>query len=121
VCAETDTVAGIDVSRWQGEIAWNDVAEAGIDFAFVRVSDGLHHIDADFANNWAGTQENGIARGAYQFFRPNLDAFAQAELLLERMGPLEDGDLPPVIDVEVTGGLPAVCRRGSSMSSPRSA
>ena len=44
-------------------------------------------------------------RGAYQFFRPAEDPIAQADLLLVAMRPDEPGDLPPVLDLEVNGGL----------------
>ncbi len=98
-------VHGIDVSYYQGTIDWNKVAQEGHKFAFIRVSDGLNYIDSKFPQNWSGAKSAGIIRGAYQFFRPNLDAVSQAQLLLDKMGPLEKGDLPPVIDVENTGNL----------------
>ncbi|MBI4511001.1 MAG: hypothetical protein HY698_15310 [Deltaproteobacteria bacterium] len=107
VCADGPTVDGIDVSKYQGQIDWPKVAASGVRFAFVRVSDGLEYRDEFFAANWAGTRSAGIIRGAYQFFRPGQDAVAQADLLLSTMGPLEVGDLPPVIDVEATDGQPA--------------
>ncbi|MGC9043029.1 MAG: glycoside hydrolase family 25 protein [Myxococcota bacterium] len=98
-------VHGIDVSYYQGDIDWYKVAAEGHKYAFIRVSDGLNYIDSKFAQNWSGAKNAGIIRGAYQFFRPNLDAVQQAQLLLDKMGPLEKGDLPPVIDVENTGNL----------------
>ena len=109
VCADGPTVDGIDVSKWQGSIDWRAVASDGVEFAFIRVSDGLQYNDEYFDANWSGARANGIIRGAYQFFRPGQDAVAQADFLLSRMGPLEPGDLPPVIDVEATDGQsPAV-------------
>jgi lysozyme len=49
-----------------------------------------------------------VVRGAYQFFRPNQDVNAQADLLINALGGVyTPGDLPPVIDVEVTGGYGA--------------
>ncbi|MCK6544636.1 hypothetical protein L6R52_02105, partial [Myxococcota bacterium] len=104
-CSSGATLRGIDVSYWQSTIDWDQVAGAGIEFAFIRVSDGLVHVDSQFERNWREARRVGIRRGVYQFFRPNVDVIAQANLLLDRMGPLEPGDLPPVIDVEATGGL----------------
>jgi hypothetical protein len=52
-------------------------------------------------------QAAGVVRGAYQFFEPGEDPTAQANLLLQAMGPLQPGDLPPVLDMEVTGGQSA--------------
>ena len=104
VCAEGPTVRGIDVSKWQGAIDWNQVAGAGISFAFIRVNHGLDDIDERFEENWAEARRVGVVRGAYQYFLPEEDPIAQADLFLDRMGPLEPGDLPPVLDVENTGG-----------------
>lgn len=96
---------GVDVSYYQGTIDWSAVKADGVEFAFVRISDGLGTIDTKFEQNWAGTKDAGILRGAYQFFRPNQDAIAQADLFLDKLGTLEANDLPPVIDVEAAGGM----------------
>jgi GH25 family lysozyme M1 (1,4-beta-N-acetylmuramidase) len=106
-CSDGATVRGVDVSYYQSTIDWDQVRGAGIQFAFIRVSDGLRHIDSQFNRNWSEARRVGIRRGAYQFFRPELDPIAQANLLLQRMGTLQPGDLPPVIDVEAAGGLSA--------------
>ncbi len=108
VCADASTVKGIDVSKWEGAINWPKVKAGGIAFAFARVSDGANTRDATFATNWAGAKSVGIVRGAYQFFRPTQDATTQADLLVAALGgSYTRGDLPPVIDVEDTGGLAA--------------
>jgi len=104
VCADGPTVAGIDVSKWQGQIDWDAVAADGIEFAFIRVSHGLEIYDEWFEYNWAEAKRVGIIRGVYQYFAPSQDARAQAQFLLDNMGPLEVGDLPPVIDVEQSDG-----------------
>ena len=104
VCPDGETTQGIDVSRYQNEIDWAQVAWSGIDLAYIRVSDGLEYPDARFATNWAGAAENGILRGAYQFFRASQDPIEQADYLLEHMGELLPGDLPPVIDIETLDG-----------------
>ncbi len=107
VCAAGPTTKGIDVSYYQGTIDWAKVKNAGVAFAFVRVSDGLANVDSRFSQNWSGTRAAGVIRGAYQFFRPNLDAAAQANLFVQKVGKLAADDLPPVIDVEVTGSQTA--------------
>jgi len=104
VCADGPTVAGIDVSHWQGEIDWDRVAGAGVGFAIIRVADGTGTLDRQWGRNWPEARRVGILRGAYQYFRPDQDPIAQADLFLEHMGPLEDEDIAPVIDVETTGG-----------------
>ena len=106
VCASGATTAGVDVSYFNGTIDWNQVKAAGYAFAFIRISDGTGFHDPQFAANWSGAQAAGVMRGIYQFFRPNQDVDAQADLVINAVGTPEPGDLPPVIDVEVTGSLP---------------
>ncbi|MCA9635975.1 MAG: hypothetical protein KC420_08100, partial [Myxococcales bacterium] len=71
-----------------------------IKFAFIRASDGTGYIDDKFEGNWSGALQNGLIVGAYQYFRPSQDPIAQANFLLDHTGPLQPGDLPPMIDVE---------------------
>jgi GH25 family lysozyme M1 (1,4-beta-N-acetylmuramidase) len=104
VCGSGPTVKGIDVSYYQGTIDWAKVQAAGVEYAFIRASDGSYQ-DTKFATNWAESRANGILHGAYQFFRPGQDPIAQADSLLAKMGPLQPDDLPPVIDVEAADGL----------------
>ncbi len=104
-CPGRTTVRGIDVSKWQGEVDWRAVRAAGIRFAFVRVSDGTTVLDATFARNWQAARAAGVLRGAYQYFRPEEDPVEQADLLLATMGALRAGDLPPVLDLEVSGDV----------------
>lgn len=107
VCGSGTRLPGIDVSVYQGHVDWNRVAGSGIRFGFARVGDGLGHDDT-FATNWAGMRAAGLVRGAYQFFRPSHSASAQADLMIAAVGHLGPGDLPPVLDVEVTDGHSAV-------------
>jgi lysozyme len=104
-CATGATVRGMDVSYYDTVADWNAAHASGIDFAFVRATDGTQYLDPDFATYWAGAKAAGVIRGAYQFFRPAEDPIAQADLLLHQIGTIEPGDLPPVLDVEVSGGL----------------
>lgn len=106
VCGKGPTVKGIDVSYYQGTINWTSVKADNVRYAFIRVSDGTTFSDPKFGANWAGAKAQGILRGAYQFFRPNQDPIAQADMLIDAIGgAVEPGDLPPVIDVEADGGL----------------
>ncbi len=71
--AETDEVTlGIDVSRFQGTIDWKAVADAGIDFAMIRVgyrtqSSGEIVEDSNARYNMQEASANGIKIGAYFF------------------------------------------------------
>ena len=103
-CADGPTTPGIDVSYHQDRIEWSKVRRAGIKFAFIRVSDGLTVTDPEFVRNWSNARAARIARGAYQFFRPEEDAIEQADKLIDAIAN-DPGELAPVIDVEATGGL----------------
>lgn len=107
VCADGATTLGIDVSYYQGTINWTTVKNAGVKFAFIRVSDGDVFTDPKFSTYWTGAKQAGVIRGAYQFFRPNQNVTAQADKMIAAIGTYTPGDLPPVIDVEATGGLSA--------------
>ena len=105
VCAAGATTKGVDVSYHNGTIDWAKVKAAGNEFAFIRISDGTGFHDPQFATNWAGAHAAGMLRGIYQFFRPSQDVAAQADMVIAAAGRPAPGDLPPVIDVEVTGSL----------------
>ena len=63
---------GIDVSKFQGTIDWQQVASTGIDFAMVRVgyrdsSTGEIKADTNAKYNMQEAEKNGIKIGAYFF------------------------------------------------------
>src|SRR5215471_14990910 len=97
------TTPGIDVSHFQGKVDWNRVKAAGMAFAFAKATEGTTNNDAMFATNWPAIKNAGLLRGAYHFFRASQDAAGQADHFLSRLS-LAAGDLPPIIDVEVTDG-----------------
>ena len=103
-------VHGIDVSHYQKSIDWNKVASQDIQFAFIKATEGETYKDSFFCENWAEMKAAGIKRGAYHFFRPTLSAAMQAENFIE-MAELGDGDLAPVLDVEVSDGLDPITVR----------
>ncbi|MEP6864138.1 MAG: GH25 family lysozyme [Deltaproteobacteria bacterium] len=104
-CGTGPTVKGMDVSYYQGTIDWAKVKADGVQYAIIRVSDGLNTPDTKFDSYWAGSRAAGVLHGAYQFFEPSQDPIAQADMLLAKIGTLKPDDLPPTIDVEATGGL----------------
>jgi GH25 family lysozyme M1 (1,4-beta-N-acetylmuramidase) len=101
---------GIDVSHWQGTIDWTSVAASGKRFAYMKASEGTNLVDETYAGNRAQAKALGLYVGAYHFARPGLnagDAVAEADYFLA-MSQLVAGDLLPVLDLEVTGGLAPV-------------
>ncbi|HEX3476782.1 MAG TPA: GH25 family lysozyme [Kofleriaceae bacterium] len=106
-CATGSTIKGVDVSHFDGTIDWGAARRDGISFAIIKATEGTSFIDNHFATNWTKTQANGIVHGAYHFFRPESDPVAQADFFVRIAGSPKSGDLPPVIDLEVTDGLTA--------------
>lgn len=108
-------VRGIDISHYQGTIDWAAVRRDGIDFAFIKATEGTTNVDEQFTTNWHGAKEAGLARGAYHFFRPTLDGKAQAQHFLAHVK-YTKGDLPPVLDLEVTDDATAAAIRREALA-----
>lgn len=101
---QNGVIRGIDVSHFQGGIDWQAVAGDGVRFCFIKATEGVGDVDPMFHRNWTGAKAAGVLRGAYHFFHPNLDARQQAEHFLSVVT-IEEGTLPPALDVEVTDGV----------------
>ncbi|MFD5892807.1 MULTISPECIES: lysozyme [unclassified Streptomyces] len=100
---DTSGVQGIDVSHWQGAINWTSVKAAGIDFAYMKATEGTNFKDARFSANYTGSYNAGLIRGAYHFARPNSSNGAtQANYFASNGGGWsKDGKtLPGVLDIE---------------------
>lgn len=93
---------GLDVSQYQGQIDWGQVAGSGRSFAFIRTGDGVG-TDSMFATNWLNAKNAGLIVGAYHFLRPGLPGSEQADVCLNSVGTGEKGELPVTIDVETAG------------------
>ena len=103
------SIRGIDISHHQGEIDWEQLSRAQIGneaicFVFIKATEGKNFLDENFNDNFYQAREFGFLRGAYHYFKPNIPAEAQARYFLKQVH-LEEGDLPPVLDIEETGGL----------------
>ena len=95
-------VKGIDISRHNGDIDFRKVADSGIDFVFIKASEGSDHRDPKFLENYDQSRQAGLKAGAYHFFRFDKDGIEQAVNFLGAVGPRKT-DLGLVIDVEKAG------------------
>ncbi len=83
---------GIDVSKWQGAIQWEEVAKAEVDFAFVRLGyrgeNGVLYEDENARYNLQQAAKNGILTGVYFYSRATTpqQAREEAQWILERIG-----------------------------------
>ena len=98
-------IHGIDISHHQGKIDWQKLKDKGlidgypIRFVMIKATEGASRIDANFRSNFHNAREYGFTRGAYHFYSVHSPAKAQAEFFIHNVK-LENGDLPPVLDVE---------------------
>ena len=105
---ETRTfLTGIDVSVFQGDINWEEVASDGIDFAILRIgyrgygSKGIMGIDDNFYKNYDGAVNAGLKVGAYFYSQATNaeEAREEARYVLSALGDREL-QMPVVYDWE---------------------
>jgi len=106
---ESYPIHGIDVSKYQEMIAWEQVKAMQVKniklgFAFIKATEGIGNMDRQFPRNWKKAKEAGIVRGAYHFFLATKDGRMQAENFIKCVD-LKPGDMPPVLDIEQTYGI----------------
>ena len=102
----TECLSGIDVSSYQGDIDWEQVAEAGVDFAIIRLGyrgyESGKLVEDKFARqNLEGAASAGIPLGVY-FFSQALtmeEAREEAQFVLDMIDPYEIA-MPVVFDWE---------------------
>lgn len=101
---------GIDVSKWNGEIDWDKVKNAGVQFAIIRAgyrgsSTGSLVEDSCFVANMRGAQASGIPVGVYFFTQAvnEVEAVEEASAVLSLIREY-NLDYPVFIDTEGAGG-----------------
>jgi lysozyme len=109
---EDYSIHGIDVSKYQQVIAWEEVhamnvRNVSLGFAYIKATEGISNADPQFRRNWKKAREAGILRGAYHFFIGSRDGKMQAENFINRVQ-VEPGDLPPVLDIEQMNGATSI-------------
>lgn len=108
VCASGPSTCGLDLFHGDKIVNIDQVVASGIKFCFLKATEGLTIVDSTFASRWSGLKTKGLVRGAYHYFHPSLDPLAQAAFFLHNVGPLDAGDLPCVMDWEVSDGIGAM-------------
>lgn len=106
---------GVDVSSYQhpggAGINWAAARNQGAKFAFVKVSEGGSYVNPWGLTDIRAARAAGLYAGAYHFGRPRLPlstAASDARRFAAQIGSVKQaGYLPPVLDLEVTGGLSA--------------
>jgi|GEM_PF-1315345 len=100
---------GTDVSSYQHPgnlpINWASVAASGETFTVVKATESTDYINPFVATDVAGARAAGLIVGVYHFAHPELSATAQADYFSQQVNGLAGTLLPPVLDLESTGGL----------------
>jgi GH25 family lysozyme M1 (1,4-beta-N-acetylmuramidase) len=101
--APAATVEGIDVSSHQGNVDWAAQWNAGKRFAYTKATEGNYYSNPYFGQQYSGSYNVGMIRGAYHFATPNDSSGAnQANYFVDRGGAWSrDGrTLPGALDIE---------------------
>ncbi|WP_052865170.1 lysozyme [Streptomyces niger] len=96
-------VAGMDVSSHQGNVNWAAAWRAGARFAIVKATEGTGYHNPKFGQQYGGSYNVGMVRGAYHFAIPSSSSGkAQADYFVDNGGGWKaDGrTLPPTLDIE---------------------
>lgn len=107
-------VAGIDISKHNGEIDFEHVVADDYQFVFIKASEGKTYRDEAFETNYRCATDAGLKVGAYHFFRKNRTGEEQAANFLGAIGG-KHLDLPLVIDLEDDWGNGATTSRDTAL------
>ncbi|WP_328473076.1 GH25 family lysozyme [Streptomyces sp. NBC_00448] len=94
---------GIDVSHYQGSINWSSVKAAGIQFAYIKATEGTTYTDPNFSANYLNAYNAKVIRGAYHFAHPDLSSGAAQATYFATHGGAWSADnltLPGMLDLE---------------------
>ena len=105
-CLTGESILGVDVSAWQETIDWQQVKNAGMEFAIIRMggrgtSEGTLYPDSYLQANYEGAKEAGLMVGGYFFSQAITpeEATEEANYVLSLIEGMEM-DMPIVYDWE---------------------
>ncbi len=99
-------VEGVDCSHYQKPQDWDKLKSQGIQFAFVKATEGAGIKDPLFRAHVAGARDAGILVGAYHYFHPKTSSDDQARHFLNVCSAVTL-DLPSALDLETMDGIGA--------------
>jgi GH25 family lysozyme M1 (1,4-beta-N-acetylmuramidase) len=100
-----DIYAGVDVSRWNGNIRWGNVNKSQVEFVWAKTSQGRDFFDKTREHHFEGCRANGIPIGGYHFPSPHIGARSddpkkEVQCFIKGLGGIHHGDMTPVLDLE---------------------
>jgi GH25 family lysozyme M1 (1,4-beta-N-acetylmuramidase) len=99
------TVLGVDVSSYQASVDWPQLKANGVEFAIVKVSQGVSLTDSMATNHLNGAKNAGMLAGLYHFMDAHVPALAQAQYAYGLASKMDFDFL--CLDVEELGGIPS--------------
>ncbi|EGG45204.1 MULTISPECIES: lysozyme [Streptomyces] len=94
---------GVDVSGHQGSVSWSTLWNSGVRWAYTKATEGTYYTNPSFAQQYNGSYDVGMIRGAYHFATPDTTSgAAQADYFVDHGGGWSrDGKtLPGTLDIE---------------------
>ncbi|MFE3639105.1 lysozyme [Streptomyces cellostaticus] len=99
----TTQTEGVDVASYQGNVAWPTLWSSGVRWAYTKASEGTYYTNPYFTQQYNGSRDVGMIRGAYHFATPDTTTgTTQADYFVDHGGGWsKDGrTLPGVLDIE---------------------
>lgn len=103
-------VHGTDAARFQTSVNWREARANGVNFVFLKATEGGDLLDPVFRDNWRAARAAGVQVGAYHFWYHCRPGIEQARWFIRNV-PRSPGALPPVLDLEWTPFSPTCTRR----------
>lgn len=58
---------GIDISKWQGNINFQEVAKSGIKIVYIKATQGTSYVSPTFEKSYTNAKQNGLKIGFYHY------------------------------------------------------
>ncbi len=94
---------GVDVSSHQGNVDWATLWNSGVRWAYTKATEGTYYTNPYFGQQYKGSFDVGMIRGAYHFATPDTtNGATQADYFVDHGGGWsKDGKtLPGALDIE---------------------
>ena len=97
---------GIDVSKWQGNIDFEKVANDGIEIVYIKATEGTSYVSPTFESSYTSAKQNGLKVGFYHYVtaRDTLSAQREAEFFANKVSG-KDFECKLAMDFEEFGSL----------------
>lgn len=101
VLANEPYYKGIDISAYQGQVNFEELASSGIEYLYIRAGEGGTMVDSDFQQHYQGAQSQNLHYGFYYVVTAKNSAAAESQA--EHFASLISGlsySLRPAMDFE---------------------